>query len=136
MVIFIILSLLYVHAKLKANHSCPSTNFLFHITFWLTPNSLHSLYSVITLFILSFYVVWIILLTLYKLLHCFSTWRVHCSGPVPVTYTSDFELSSSKEFFDIQGTIECRFTLKRKRDMIRIYRKNRLFEGLFPCASM
>ena len=29
--------------------------------------------------------------------------------------------SSSKEFLDIQATIECRFTLKRVRDMIIVY---------------
>ena len=28
---------------------------------------------------------------------------------------------SSKEFLDIQATIECGFTLKRVRDMIRTY---------------
>ena len=28
---------------------------------------------------------------------------------------------SSKEFVDIEATIECRFTLKRVRDMIRTY---------------
>ena len=30
-------------------------------------------------------------------------------------------LASSKEFLDIQATIECGFTLKRVRDMIRTY---------------
>ena len=30
-------------------------------------------------------------------------------------------LASSKEFLDIQATIECGFTLKRIRDMIRTY---------------
>ena len=29
---------------------------------------------------------------------------------------------SSKEFLDIQATIECEFTLKRVRDMIRTYK--------------
>ena len=29
--------------------------------------------------------------------------------------------ASTKEFLDIQATIECRFTLKCVRDMIRIY---------------
>ena len=35
--------------------------------------------------------------------------------------TPFFVLRSSKEFLDIQATIECRFTLKRVRDMIRTY---------------
>ena len=43
------------------------------------------------------------------------------SNPVVVTKTSDFAPASSKEFFDIQATIECGFTLKRVRDMIRTY---------------
>ena len=34
---------------------------------------------------------------------------------------SDFAPASSKEFLDIQATIECGFTLKRVRDMIRTY---------------
>ena len=32
---------------------------------------------------------------------------------------SDFSPASSKEFFDIQATTECGFTLKHVRDMIR-----------------
>ena len=44
------------------------------------------------------------------------------SGPVSVTSTSDFAPVSSKEFLEIQATIECGFTLKRVRDMIRTYR--------------
>ena len=35
--------------------------------------------------------------------------------------TSDFAPASSKEFLDIQATIECGFTLKRVRDIIRTY---------------
>ena len=35
--------------------------------------------------------------------------------------TSDIAPVSSKEFLDIQATIECGFTLKRVRDMIRTY---------------
>ena len=35
--------------------------------------------------------------------------------------TSDFMPASSKKFLDIQATIECRFTLKRVRDMARTY---------------
>ena len=43
------------------------------------------------------------------------------SSPVAVTSPSDFAPASSKEFLDIQATIECRFTLKRVRDMTRTY---------------
>ena len=35
--------------------------------------------------------------------------------------TSDFAPASSKEFLDIQATIECGFTVKRVRDMTRTY---------------
>ena len=41
------------------------------------------------------------------------------SSPVAVTLTSDFAPVSSKEFFDIQTTIECGFTLKCVRDITR-----------------
>ena len=44
-----------------------------------------------------------------------------CPSPVAVTYSSDFAPASSKEFLDIQATIECGFTLKRVRDMIKTY---------------
>ena len=43
------------------------------------------------------------------------------SSPVAVTSLSDFAPASSKEFLDIQATIECGFTLKRVRDMARTY---------------
>ena len=43
------------------------------------------------------------------------------SSPVAVTSPSDFAPASSKEFLDIQATIECGFTLKRVRDMIKTY---------------
>ena len=43
------------------------------------------------------------------------------SRTVAVTQTSDFAPASSKDFLDIQATIECGFTLKRLRDMIRTY---------------
>ena len=43
------------------------------------------------------------------------------SNPVAVTSPSDFTPASSKEFLDIQATIECGFTLKRVRDMIKTY---------------
>ena len=36
-------------------------------------------------------------------------------------FTSDFAPASSKEFLDIQATIECGFALKRVRDMTRTY---------------
>ena len=43
------------------------------------------------------------------------------SSPVAVTSPSDFAPASSKEFLDIQATIERGFTLKRVRDMTRTY---------------
>ena len=43
------------------------------------------------------------------------------SNPVAVTQTLDIAPDLTKEFLDIQGTIECRFTLKRVREMIRTY---------------
>ena len=50
------------------------------------------------------------------------------SSPVAATSPSDFAPASSKEFLDIQATIECGFTLKRVHDMTRTY--THLF-GLF-----
>ena len=47
------------------------------------------------------------------------------SNPVAVK-TSDFAPALSKEFLDIQATIECGFTLKRVRDMIRTYSQKSL----------
>ena len=43
------------------------------------------------------------------------------SNPVAVTSPSDFAPALSKEFLDIQATIECGFTLKRVSDMTRRY---------------
>ena len=43
------------------------------------------------------------------------------SSPVAVTSPSDMAPPSSKEFLDIQATIECGFTLKRVRDMTKTY---------------
>ena len=43
------------------------------------------------------------------------------SSPVAVTWTSNFVPALSKEFLDIQTSIECGFTLKRLRDMTRTY---------------
>ena len=40
------------------------------------------------------------------------------SSPVAVTKTSDFASAVSKEFLDIQATIECEFTLKCIHDTI------------------
>ena len=40
------------------------------------------------------------------------------SSPVAVTKTSNFGPALSKEFLDIQATIECEFTLKRIHDKI------------------
>ena len=42
-------------------------------------------------------------------------------SPVAVTSPSDFAPASSKDFLDIQATIECGFTLKHIRDMTRTY---------------
>ena len=43
------------------------------------------------------------------------------SSPVADTSPLDFAPASSKEFLDIQATIECGFTIKRVRVMIRTY---------------
>ena len=43
------------------------------------------------------------------------------SSPVTVTKPSEFAPASSKEFLDIQATIECGFTLEHVRDMARKY---------------
>ena len=45
-------------------------------------------------------------------------------GNAPLKYcfeTSDFAPASSMEFLDIQATVQCGFTLKRVREMIRTY---------------
>ena len=47
------------------------------------------------------------------------------SGCVTCSHLN-FAPASSMEFLDIHATIECRFTLKRERDMIRTYSQ---FEG-------
>ena len=52
------------------------------------------------------------------------------SSPVGVTSTSDIVPVSSKEFLDIQAAIGCGFTLKRVRDIIRIYSDKDYFESL------
>ena len=44
-----------------------------------------------------------------------------CKIELNWTQISDFAPASSKEFLDIQATIEWGFTLKRVRDMIRTY---------------
>ena len=43
------------------------------------------------------------------------------SSLVAVTLTLDMAPVLSTKFFDIQATIECGFTLKRVREMIRTY---------------
>ena len=45
------------------------------------------------------------------------------SSPVAVTETSDITsvLSKGKEFLDIQAIMECKFIMKRVRDMIITY---------------
>ena len=53
------------------------------------------------------------------------------SNPVAVTSPSDFAPALSKEFLDIQATIVCGFTLKRVRDMTRIYSLLDLFTLLY-----
>ena len=45
------------------------------------------------------------------------------SRPVAVTKISDIVPASSKEFIENQTTVECGFTLRRERDMIRRYRQ-------------
>ena len=42
-------------------------------------------------------------------------------SPVAVTSPSDFMPALSKEFLEIQATIECGFTLKRVRDVTGTY---------------
>ena len=51
-------------------------------------------------------------------------------NPVEVTYTSDTLSVSSKDFFDIQATKECRLTLKRVCGMIRIHGATILFTNV------
>ena len=48
------------------------------------------------------------------------------SRPVAVTKISDIVPASSKEFSENQTTVECGFTLRRVRGMIRTYRQ---YEG-------
>ena len=43
------------------------------------------------------------------------------SSPIAVTSPSDFAAASSKQFLDIQATIEREFTLECVRDMTRPY---------------
>ena len=50
-----------------------------------------------------------------------TNWVVVALNPVAVSYTSVIAPVSSREYLDIEGTIECRFTLKRVRDMITTY---------------
>ena len=50
-----------------------------------------------------------------------------CTLPVPVTKLR-FAHVLSKEFLDIQATIECGFTLKRVRDMIKTYNLQYVFQ--------
>ena len=66
------------------------------------------------------------------------------SSPVAVTSPSDFAPTSSKEFLDIQATVECGFTLKRVRDMTRTYSQieqtrqtdSKIDFGEFPSLSL
>ena len=43
------------------------------------------------------------------------------SSPIAVTKISDFAPALSKELLEIEATIECGFTPKRVRGMIRTY---------------
>ena len=52
------------------------------------------------------------------------------SSPVAVTYTTDIVLVLSKEFLDIQATLECGFTLEHVRDMIRTYSQKITVSGI------
>ena len=45
------------------------------------------------------------------------------------TSPSDFAPASTKEFLDIQATVECGFTLKRVRDMTRTYSHDTIMFG-------
>ena len=51
----------------------------------------------------------------------FTNYVVVGLSPVAVIFTSDIAPVLSKEFLDIQATIECGYTLKRVRDMIKTY---------------
>ena len=51
----------------------------------------------------------------------FTNYVVVSASPVVVAWTSDIAPVLSKEFLDIQATIECGFTLKCVRDMITRY---------------
>ena len=48
--------------------------------------------------------------------------------------TSPFAPASTKEFLDIQATIECGFTLKRVRDMTRTY--SQILTSLSVCKTL
>ena len=56
--------------------------------------------------------------------------------PVPITYTSDFALVSSKEFLDVQEAIECGFTLKGLRNMTRTYSQIHLTDKYSGLSSI
>ena len=58
------------------------------------------------------------------------------SSPVAVTSLSDFAPASSKEFLDIQATIESGFTLKRLRDMTRTYKQMNKYKEFISMISI
>ena len=58
------------------------------------------------------------------------------SNPVAVTSPSDFVPASSKEFLDIQATIECGFTLKYVRDMTKTHSEIKVFSIIFKVLSV
>ena len=70
---------------------------------------------------LSVWCIWLYVLIMSRTRFRVNPHSIVGSSPVAVTETSDFAPVSSKEFLDIQATIECGFTLKRVRDMIRTY---------------
>ena len=58
------------------------------------------------------------------------------ASPVAVTSPSDFATASIKEFFDIQATIECEFTLKRVREMTKTYSQMHRTDKYLEISSM
>ena len=62
--------------------------------------------------------IWPVWINVWVFVYKLSCWR---SSAVAATRTSDFGLASSKEFLDIEATIECGFPLKCVSDMTRTY---------------
>ena len=66
--------------------------------------------------------------------YSFMSYMLVGSCPVPVTL--DIAPVSSKEFLDIQATIECGFTLKRVCDMIKTYNRNKNLDKKINCNKI